>query len=60
MRKNKILLSALAVVSTFSFAKASIFDNPDFPWFGNPKETNMTRKIGYKMRLGIWYQGRAE
>ena len=60
MKKNKYLLTALAVATTFSFSKASIFDNPDFPWFGNPKETNMTRKIANKMRLGIWFQGRYE
>lgn len=61
MKKNKYLLTALALASTLSISKASsIFDNPDFPWFGNPKETNMTRKIADKMRLGIWFQGRYE
>ncbi len=55
---KKILISTIATVSTVMYCKAGILDNPDFPWFGNPKETNMTRKIAHKMRLGIWIQGR--
>ena len=56
---KKIALSLTAFATAFSFSYGGLLlENPDYPWFGNPKETNMTRKIANKMRLGIWIQTR--